>query len=209
MTIPGHSGISEELMTQIPDAINFIQTEETAAYSPDSQSTLFKVGGSMNYLLNRYPMPPSMVIDWFGLEASIPAGFIVCDGRTVSRTTYADLFAKAGTLAGVGDGLTTFNVPDLRGLFTRMVDQTTVGSAGRDPDAATRTPSGTGTAQQAGSYEADEFGSHRHTSVNRNDGSSGEGYQAVFDAGTLRYTSYEGGNETRPKNYYMLKLIKT
>lgn len=44
-----------------------------------------------------------------------PAGWLVCDGSAVSRTTYANLFAVIGTTFGAGDGSTTFNVPDLRG----------------------------------------------------------------------------------------------
>jgi microcystin-dependent protein len=38
-----------------------------------------------------------------------------CNGAAVSRTTFADLFAAIGTTFGVGDGATTFNVPDMRG----------------------------------------------------------------------------------------------
>jgi len=40
---------------------------------------------------------------------------LFCDGSAVSRTTYADLFAICSTSYGVGDGSTTFNLPDLRG----------------------------------------------------------------------------------------------
>lgn len=43
---------------------------------------------------------------------SIPEGFLACDGATVSRTTYVDLFAKIGTTYGEGDGSTTFNLPN-------------------------------------------------------------------------------------------------
>jgi hypothetical protein len=46
-----------------------------------------------------------------------PAGYLWCDGRTVSRTTYAKLFAAIGTIWGVGDGSTTFNLPDFRKRF--------------------------------------------------------------------------------------------
>jgi microcystin-dependent protein len=42
-------------------------------------------------------------------------GFLFCDGRALSRTTYAALFGKIGTLWGAGDGSTTFNLPDCRG----------------------------------------------------------------------------------------------
>lgn len=47
--------------------------------------------------------------------ATPPAGWLVCDGRAVSRTTYGQLFAAIGTTWGAGDGSTTFNLPDGRG----------------------------------------------------------------------------------------------
>ncbi|MDF2506268.1 MAG: Tail Collar domain protein [Microbacterium sp.] len=47
--------------------------------------------------------------------ATTPAGWILCDGQAVSRTTYAALFAAIGTTYGVGNGTTTFNVPNLKG----------------------------------------------------------------------------------------------
>ena len=53
-------------------------------------------------------------IIWSG-EGSTPTGYLLCDGSAVSRTTYADLFAVIGTFFGVGDGSTTFNLPDHRG----------------------------------------------------------------------------------------------
>lgn len=46
---------------------------------------------------------------------SAPAGFLLCDGTAISRTTYANLFNVVGTNFGIGDGTTTFNLPDLRG----------------------------------------------------------------------------------------------
>lgn len=48
-----------------------------------------------------------------GSTASIPVGYLLCDGTAVSRTTYAGLFSKIGTLYGAGDGSTTFNLPNL------------------------------------------------------------------------------------------------
>lgn len=63
-----------------------------------------------------------------GTDASIPAGVVnlytgitaptnwmFCQGQAISRTTYAALYAVIGTRYGVGDGSTTFNLPDLRG----------------------------------------------------------------------------------------------
>ena len=46
-------------------------------------------------------------------------GYLLCDGRAVSRSTYANLFNAIGVNFGVGDGITTFNVPDYRGCFLR------------------------------------------------------------------------------------------
>src|SRR3990172_12282623 len=57
---------------------------------------------------------PSGVMQMFG-GAAAPAGWLLCDGAAVSRTTYADLFAAIGTAFGVGDGGTTFNIPHLKG----------------------------------------------------------------------------------------------
>jgi microcystin-dependent protein len=47
--------------------------------------------------------------------SSAPTGWLLCDGAEISRTTYSDLFALIGTTYGVGNGSTTFNIPDLRG----------------------------------------------------------------------------------------------
>lgn len=48
-------------------------------------------------------------------SATIPNGWLLCDGSAVSRSTYALLFAAIGTAYGAGDGSTTFNLPDYRG----------------------------------------------------------------------------------------------
>jgi len=57
-------------------------------------------------------IPTATIVPWS--SASVPSGFLECDGAAVSRTTYADLFAIVGTTYGTGDGSTTFNVPDLQ-----------------------------------------------------------------------------------------------
>ena len=51
--------------------------------------------------------------------SSIPTGYLLCDGSALSREVYAELFDAIGTTWGVGDGETTFNIPDLRGKFIR------------------------------------------------------------------------------------------
>lgn len=78
------------------------------------------------------PIPAGVIHQYAG--ASAPAGYLMCDGSAVSRTTYADLFAAIGTTYGSGNGSTTFTLPDLRG-------RTPVGSGndGTAANSATRT----------------------------------------------------------------------
>jgi len=47
--------------------------------------------------------------------AAAPSGYLLCDGAAVSRTTNAALFSAIGTAYGVGDGSTTFNLPNMKG----------------------------------------------------------------------------------------------
>ena len=49
------------------------------------------------------------------VAGSEEAGWLLCDGRPVSRSTYLTLFNKIGTAYGIGDGSTTFNLPDAQG----------------------------------------------------------------------------------------------
>ena len=46
-------------------------------------------------------------------SATVPTGWLFCDGSAVSRTTYDALFGAIGTTWGIGDGVTTFNIPNL------------------------------------------------------------------------------------------------
>lgn len=54
--------------------------------------------------------------------STTPPGYLIEDGTAVSRTTYAALFTAIGTTYGVGDGSTTFNLPDSRGTFFLALD---------------------------------------------------------------------------------------
>lgn len=60
-----------------------------------------------------YALPVGAIVPWPG--ADIPSGWYVCDGRPLLRTDHQVLFQVLGTIYGAGDGLTTFNLPDLRG----------------------------------------------------------------------------------------------
>lgn len=66
--------------------------------------------------------PVGVIVPYAGTSA--PAGWLKCDGSPVNRVTYSDLYAVVGTRYGVGDGSTTFNVPDLRGRVPAGYDST-------------------------------------------------------------------------------------
>jgi microcystin-dependent protein len=85
----------------------------TVGANRDTWGTL--LNGNFN-ILDDYvsvAMPIGSVLDFAGPQA--PQGFLICDGRSVSRTTYSDLFAVIGTNWGVGDGSTTFSLPNPNG----------------------------------------------------------------------------------------------
>lgn len=65
-------------------------------------------------LENTGAVTPAGIVKGFA-GTVVPTGWLNCDGAAVSRSGYSGLFAAIGTAWGVGDGSTTFNVPDLRG----------------------------------------------------------------------------------------------
>jgi len=73
---------------------------------------------------------PSGVITAYG-GTSAPSGWLLCYGQAVSRTTYANLFTAISTTYGIGDGSTTFNLPDMRGRVVAGQDDMGGSSANR------------------------------------------------------------------------------
>ena len=125
---------------------------------------------------------------------SAPSGWLAANGAEVSRTTYAGLFTAIGTTYGIGNGSTTFNLPDLRGYFVR--------GSGTNSDG---TAAGT-----FGQKQSDEFKSHSHGYNYRVDTVYGAVWpNSGFGGGsTSRTTTQTGGTETRPKNIALLYCIK-
>ena len=121
-------------------------------------------------------IPTATIVPWS--SASVPSGFLECNGAAVSRSTYSALFAIVGTTYGAGDGATTFNVPDLQ-------DNVAIGKSGTKALASTggaNTVTSTGnvggstanatlsTAQLAShSHSINELGRNPGTQVNKND----------------------------------------
>lgn len=139
-------------------------------------------------------VPPGAIMHF--ARSTPPAGWLKANGAAVSRTVYSNLYVAIGTSFGVGDGITTFNLPDLRGEFIRGWDN------GRGIDSG----------REFGNWQEGEFKAHTHQ-IPRKDGSWGLGAlkptYVSGDSGCSDATSYStGGSETRPRNIALLPCIK-
>lgn len=84
----------------------------------NSVTTVKILDGNVTQAKTNNSLVPTGAVMPFAM-ATAPTGWFSCDGTLLSRTTYALLFAAIGTTFGVGDGSTTFAIPDLRGYFVR------------------------------------------------------------------------------------------
>ena len=150
--------------------------------------------------------PAGSIMAYGGTTA--PSGWLLCDGTSYLRTTYAALYTAIGN--GFGTTGTSFNVPDMRGRFLRGIDSGT----GRDPDAGSRSAGSTGgNTAGIGSIQADQFRSHAHGlptdsygSGDRQTTSNTSGSDESMDPDNP--TMATGGNETRPININVNYIIK-
>jgi hypothetical protein len=91
-----------------------------SADGTNGQALVTNGSGVLSFASVAAPPPPGSVA-WYAAN-SAPTGYLKANGANVNRTTYADLFTAIGTTFGVGDGSTTFTLPDLRGEFLRGWD---------------------------------------------------------------------------------------
>lgn len=148
-------------------------------------------------------------------RTTAPTGWLKANGAAVSRTAYADLFAIIGTAFGDGDGVNTFNLPDLRGEFIRSWDD------GRGVDSSRAAMSSqadamekiTGTVGRVQFFQTSSdsgalfrTGTQIFTSgITQSSGAVGNGTISIgFDSSRVARTS----TETRPRNIALLACIK-
>jgi microcystin-dependent protein len=185
---------------------------------------------------NAILFPAGIIVPFAGEEENIPFGWMLCDGSEISRAEYANLYNAIGICWGMGDGSTTFNLPDLRGMFLRGVS----GDSGNDADAENRivlNENGGNTGNQVGSYQNDAIRNITGTFSIRNNPSghprgnitdtSGAVYADTYTSGA--YSKFAGdsnshagntvahidashavpvGSDNRPKNVYVNYIIK-
>lgn len=110
--------------------------------------------------------PIGAIVPFGAAVSSIPPGWLACDGSAYGRTSgdpspQPDLFGVIGTTWGIGDGATTFNVPDMRAKSALGLNDGTL-PAGADGGFTTRTLAATGGAETHALTSA-ENGAHTHT----------------------------------------------
>jgi phage-related tail fiber protein len=182
--------VQNEPASDLPDAL--LQAQNLADV-PDKALGRANLG-VMSIAQTKQRTPAGAVLDF--AMATAPTGWLKCNGAEISRSAYADLFNAVGTAWGVGNGVTTFNLPDLRGEFRRGWDD------GRGIDAW----------RAFATAQASAVGSHRHSiakvatarGIEPWNGGSGQDWN-INSAG---FTGYSGGAETRPRNVAMLACIK-
>ena len=159
--------------------------------------------------------------------ATIPSGYLECNGTAVNRSTFAALFALIGTQYGAGNGSTTFNLPDLRGEFVRGFDN------GRGVDSGRSIASSQTAQNQSHSHGANANATsnvndpgHKHNARgygNQDDGgnqftgsnNSSTRNNAINNANTgisvstnVSVSVANEGGESRPRNVAMMYIIK-
>jgi hypothetical protein len=107
-------------------------TDASRAVTTNHIRDLAVTTGKLATTVQQALLPAGAVMP-FAMNAA-PSGWLAANGAAVSRTTYAALFSAIGTTYGIGDGSTTFTLPDLRGYFVRgsgtNSDGTTAGTFG-------------------------------------------------------------------------------
>lgn len=141
------------------------------------------------------------------LGAAAPSGWLLCYGQAINRTTYSVLFALFGTTFGIGDGSTTFNLPDLRGRVIAGADNMGGVAANRLGSGSTggitvAAVFGVGGGEQSHTQITSEMPAHTHT-YSGPTGATGAGSGGpVAGVGTTTASSSTGGgaamNVTQP-----------
>lgn len=157
-------------------------------------------------------MSPGTIVMWGGTPATLPEGWLLCDGSTVDQTTYPALWSAVGTNFGANPPTGSFYLPDLRGRFVRGVDY----GANVDPDLDVRTDMRNSTipSQAVGSIQSHAFQNHVHPYAHFPMGSGIYASGRYWGIGTnntdlVNSSDYNvSTNETRPVNAALHFIIK-
>jgi prepilin-type N-terminal cleavage/methylation domain len=105
-------------------------------------------------------IPAGVINSYAGINA--PEGWLLCAGQAISRSTYSNLYSAIGTTFGAGNGITTFNLPDLRGRAPVGLDNIGGISANRITAAVADVLGGAG-GEEIHTLTVSEMPAHSHT----------------------------------------------
>jgi len=144
------------------------------------------------YLTGIEGVNTGIVVPWG--SASIPSGFLLCDGQSVSQATYAALFAIIGTTYG-NPGGGNFNVPDLRDRTIVGVSAANSKALAQGIGANTVTPTGNITGNTgATTLTTNQIPSHNHSIPYRDScGMGGAGITPNYQTTTVSSGNAGGG----------------
>lgn len=138
-----------------------------------------------------FALPVGLVTAFGG--SSVPTGFLLCDGSAISRTTFANLFSIVGTTFGVGDGSTTFNLPDCRGRAP----------FGKAASGTFNTLGGTGGAEN----HTHTLTAHTHTYSTQNHSHTGQHRHSISTAGLHSHNPGAAGGSLRNTNTFFMTSV--
>lgn len=107
------AGLEPKVASAIDDIVAAIQTWANQVDGVNAAERLTQITTGIAGLPT---VPTGVILDFGG--ATAPTGYLMCDGSVASRTTYVNLFNVIGTAYGVGDGSTTFTLPDYRQRYS-------------------------------------------------------------------------------------------
>ena len=102
--------------------IDFANAQEPAINDTNLNQMQLNIENAINAQVSGDTLPVGCIVPF--TSDTVPENWLVCDGSAISRTTYDLLFSIIGTTYGVGDGSTTFNLPNLKGKVAVGKDST-------------------------------------------------------------------------------------
>ena len=177
--ITANAGLNALLPSQTSNSGKYLTTNGTdTSWGSVSSGTTIPSGS-----LQMYAGAVTQSASAGAVTTTAPTGWLLANGDIVSRTTYSALFTAIGTTYGVGDGSTTFALPDMRsrvpvgvGTGTNLTARTLGGTVGQEnttlleanlpPHQHAFSPTGTLNTENSHYHASADAGSHQHTGTN-------------------------------------------
>jgi microcystin-dependent protein len=150
--------------------------------------------------------PVGTILIFAGDLGNVPTGWLPCNGKQISKVDYSQLYTAIGDAWGTPNA-TSFNVPDLRGMFLRGVDA----GAGVDPEAGGRTAAnGNGnTGDLVGTIQGNEVQGHGHTIEDPGHNHTNGDFKLILEPQTssIVFAHGQSGGATAPKTFTSKEML--